>query len=64
MALSAVNRLNNFTYVIKCLPKHRDRIRSAYSQQSARCLLGHLAQTNVFVIFTIFIPSITDCACQ
>ena len=49
IALLAVNWLNNVTCVIKCLLKHGDMISTAYSQQSARCLMGHFAQMNMFV---------------
>ena len=40
--LSAVNRLNNLTCVIKCLLKRCDRTCTAYTQ-SARCLMGHFS---------------------
>ena len=49
MALSAVNWLTNFIYVIKCLLKNHDRICTAYIQQSARCLINHFVQANMFV---------------
>ena len=46
MASSAVN---NLPCVIKCLLKHHDKIHTAYSQQSARCLMGNFTQMNVFI---------------
>ena len=49
MASSAVNEFNSLTCVAKCLLKYCDRICTAYSQQSARSLVDHLAQTNIFV---------------
>ena len=49
MLVSAVNRLTNLTCVIKCLLKNHDRICTAYSQQSARCLINHLVEANMFV---------------
>ena len=49
MASSAVNWLTNLTCVIKCLLKNHDRICTAYSQQSARCLIDHFVQANMFV---------------